>query len=382
MLLRLGSFARVIVFDKRGTGLSDRVPTSAADARGAHGRRARGAWTRRARAGRRLRRVGGRQHEHALRRDVPRPHAPRSSRSGSTRNGSGARTIRGRRGRRRARPRSRRPSASGGTSTSSGVVPGASAELSERLAALHAALGEPRRGGRAPADEHARSTCATSLPTIRVPTLMLQRVGDRDVHIDEARWIADAHPGRAPRRAPGRHAPALARRDRAVSRRDRGVLDRRPADPRARPSARNGRVHRSRRLDRAPPCVLGDEQWRELLDAPPRARAARARAPSRHRGRHGGRRLHGALRRAGARDSVRLRDRRGASERARPRRARRHSHGRVRAASARRSPGSPCTPARASQRWRGPGEVARLLRPCTISSRARASSSAIVAVPS
>ena len=41
-LRRLASFSRLILFDKRGTGLSDRVGR-AADARAAHGRRARGA---------------------------------------------------------------------------------------------------------------------------------------------------------------------------------------------------------------------------------------------------------------------------------------------------------------------------------------------------
>ena len=33
------------------------------------------------------------------------------------------------------------------------------------------------------------------LPTIRVPTLVLQRVGDRDVNVEEGRWIAAQIPG-------------------------------------------------------------------------------------------------------------------------------------------------------------------------------------------
>jgi pimeloyl-ACP methyl ester carboxylesterase len=33
------------------------------------------------------------------------------------------------------------------------------------------------------------------LPTIRVPTLVLQRVGDRDVSVEEGRWIAEQIPG-------------------------------------------------------------------------------------------------------------------------------------------------------------------------------------------
>jgi pimeloyl-ACP methyl ester carboxylesterase len=33
------------------------------------------------------------------------------------------------------------------------------------------------------------------LPTIRVPTLVIQRVGDREVNVEEERWIASQIPG-------------------------------------------------------------------------------------------------------------------------------------------------------------------------------------------
>src|SRR5258708_207180 len=75
----------------------------------------------------------------------------------------------------------------------SGVGPGASAELSERL-------GRYMRHSASPGAAAALLRMNTQidvrdvLPTIRVPTLMLQRVRDRDVHIDEARWIASRIP--------------------------------------------------------------------------------------------------------------------------------------------------------------------------------------------
>ena len=42
------------------------------------------------------------------------------------------------------------------------------------------------------------------LPAIRVPTLVMHRAGDRDAQVEEGRYIAEQHPGRALRRAPGR----------------------------------------------------------------------------------------------------------------------------------------------------------------------------------
>ena len=79
-LQRLASFSRLILFDKRGTGLSDQVAARPpADARATDGRRARGARRGRLRAGSALRPLRGRLHVHALRRDVPRARASRSS---------------------------------------------------------------------------------------------------------------------------------------------------------------------------------------------------------------------------------------------------------------------------------------------------------------
>ena len=46
-----------------------------------------------------------------------------------------------------------------------------------------------------------RSTSATSLPAIRVPTLIVHRVDDHVCHVENARYLADEHPRRALRRA-------------------------------------------------------------------------------------------------------------------------------------------------------------------------------------
>ena len=66
-LSRLARFSRLILFDKRGTGLSDRVARSS-DARGAHGRRARGHERRRLAAGGVAWRVRGRADVQPVRR--------------------------------------------------------------------------------------------------------------------------------------------------------------------------------------------------------------------------------------------------------------------------------------------------------------------------
>ena len=68
---RIASFSRLILFDKRGTGASDRVAGHRRP-RDAHGRRARRHGRRRLRARGGGRRVRGRADEHPLRRDVSR----------------------------------------------------------------------------------------------------------------------------------------------------------------------------------------------------------------------------------------------------------------------------------------------------------------------
>ncbi len=76
----------------------------------------------------------------------------------------------------------------------SGVAPGATPEMLERLARYCRHSASPGAAA-ALLRMNTQIDVRDVLPTIRVPTLMLQRVGDRDVHIDEARWIASRIPG-------------------------------------------------------------------------------------------------------------------------------------------------------------------------------------------
>ena len=72
-LERLASFSRLILFDKRGTGLSDRVSNDElADARGADGRRPRRPRGGRLGAGGAVRALRGREHVRSLRGDLSR----------------------------------------------------------------------------------------------------------------------------------------------------------------------------------------------------------------------------------------------------------------------------------------------------------------------
>ena len=148
------------------------------------------------------------------------------------------------------------------------------------------------------------------LPTIQVPTLVLHRTGDRDVDVEEGRYLAATDPGREVRRARRATTTAISAGERRrARRRDRGVPDRHAAGAGARPRAGHGALHRHRRLDERA-VELGDRRWRELLEHARRGRAARARALSRPRGGHSRRRLPRHLRRPGARRPLRALDRR------------------------------------------------------------------------
>ena len=94
------------------------------------------------------------------------------------------------------------------------------------------------------------------------------------------------HPRSAAHPGPRSRARDLGREPRALRLGDRGVprVGTRRAGG-ARPHARDGALHRHRRLDRARPRELGDRAWRELLERHDAGPAARARALPRPRGR-------------------------------------------------------------------------------------------------
>ena len=124
------------------------------------------------------------------------------------------------------------------------------------------------------------------LPTIQAPTLVLHRADDRDASVEEGRWIAARIPGAKFVELGGDAHIALGRRHRRGRRRDRGVPDRRSSRARARPGARDRALHGHRRLDRA-----GDAGRRPALAGPARTtscpRATGAGTLQRPRGGHG-----------------------------------------------------------------------------------------------
>jgi class 3 adenylate cyclase len=194
LLRRLGSFARVIVFDKRGTGLSDRVPVerlptleermddvrAVMDAAGSRRAALFGAseggnmsllfaatypdrTTALVTFGIYAKRIWSEDYPWA-----PRP-AERAAEIESVEREWGRIDL-------------------------SGIAPGASPETNERLARYMRHSASPGAAA-ALLRMNTQIDVREVLPSIRVPTLMLQRVGDRDVHIDEARWIASRIPG-------------------------------------------------------------------------------------------------------------------------------------------------------------------------------------------
>ena len=111
------------------------------------------------------------------------------------------------------------------------------------------------------------------LAHLRVPTLIMHRAGDQLIDVRHSRYMARAHPGRALRRARGRRQPAERRRLGGGARRDRGVPHRRAvAIDRARAADRA--VHRHRRLHR--PRARGSATSSGATCSPPTTRRCAA----------------------------------------------------------------------------------------------------------
>ena len=88
------------------------------------------------------------------------------------------------------------------------------------------------------------------LPTIRVPTLVVQRAGARHHRPQFGRYLAEHIPG-ATSSCPEPTPSPSNRRLRAAAGRGRGVPDRGPLAARAQSAARHSPLHRHRRLDEA-----------------------------------------------------------------------------------------------------------------------------------
>ena len=150
--------------------------------------------------------------------------------------------------------------------------------------------GDERGGTRADAREHTQlaprrscawrstSTCVMSLPAINVPTLIVHAVDDQVCHVENARFLARTIPGARYVELPGAdHVPWFDPDATVAEIREflTGTREARTAGP----GARDGALHRPRRLDRA----CGGAR-RSALARPPRAAprsgAARARRGS------------------------------------------------------------------------------------------------------
>ena len=109
------------------------------------------------------------------------------------------------------------------------------------------------------------------LPTIRVPTLVLHRTGDRCLLVEEGRYVASLIPNARVRRAAGRRSSAVCRRSGRAPRRNRALPRRRPHAGRCRSRAGDAAVRR------AGPAAEGTH----------RRHGGRVRAAPRARGRSG-----------------------------------------------------------------------------------------------
>jgi class 3 adenylate cyclase len=103
------------------------------------------------------------------------------------------------------------------------------------------------------------------LPTIRVPTLVLQRTGDRDANVEEGRWIASQIPGARFVELPGEaHLPWVGDQDAVLDEVQEFLTGVRPPPEPDRVLATVLFTDIVGSTERA--SELGDRRWRELLE--------------------------------------------------------------------------------------------------------------------
>jgi pimeloyl-ACP methyl ester carboxylesterase len=103
------------------------------------------------------------------------------------------------------------------------------------------------------------------LPTIRVPTLVIHRADDRDVSVEEGRWIASQIPGARYVELPGiDHVPWVGNQDEVLDEIEEFLTGARPAPEPDRVLATVLFTDIAGSTARA--VELGDRRWRELLE--------------------------------------------------------------------------------------------------------------------
>ncbi len=111
------------------------------------------------------------------------------------------------------------------------------------------------------------------LPTIRVPTLVLHRIGDLDVNVEEGRWIASQIPGAKYVELPGdEHLIWAGDVDELVDEVEEFLTGSRPVQEAERVLATVLFTDIVGSTERA--AELGDRRWRELLERASRASCA------------------------------------------------------------------------------------------------------------
>ena len=193
-------------------------------------------------------------------------------------------------------------------------------------------------------------------PSVKVPTLILHRTDDPVCHVENARWLAGAIEGARYVESPGNdHVPWVDREEILAETQEFLTGVREPVEPdRVLATVLFTDIVGS--TERA--LELGDRSWRDLLERHHSLVRDELGALPRTRDRHGRRRLLRHLRRPGSRDPLRAAIRRR-SARAWARAPRRGSTPASASCSATRSAASPSTPVRASPRSRA-GRGARL----------------------
>jgi class 3 adenylate cyclase len=103
------------------------------------------------------------------------------------------------------------------------------------------------------------------LPAIRAPALILHRTGDRDAHVEEGRWISEQIPGARFVELPGEdHLPWVGDQDRLVDEIEQFLTGRRTPPPATRVLTTILFTDIAGSTERA--AALGDRRWKGLLE--------------------------------------------------------------------------------------------------------------------